>query len=346
MQHITLPLVLLTVAQHDLSHQNHYTCAEKEGLPLKLVVLFTIQHYMEKSRNLSSIKPAAYIMRCRNYRIKICVILFALFTASLLASTNYAIIPRPFNRNLGRASVIDTSFMQIYYAFNADNLKKTDTYEDYQCLEIGRQCAKYYSRFLEEGEQKVKDWLAEHKGATSVPGVTTDGKRKLFWSEYQYADLYIQKETLTGYYCFPLYLTKYNAYCSENFPMQKWEIGNETTTVCGYVCQRATCMFRGRRFTAWFSKEIPARYGPWKFGGLPGLILKAEDSDRLYTFECVKIERKKKPMQKYSYEKYQAKKRTEILKLQRHMNKNFFNIAGASGGNIPTSPPYYPMELE
>lgn len=346
MQHIILLPRLFAGDLHNLPNQNHYTCTEQRRTALETDTTIFILKDMKKSRNLPS---AAYGVRYRSYRIKICVTVFFLFVTSLLASAKYAMIPRPFNRNLGKASVIDTSFMQIYYALNADNPKRINTYEDYQCLEIGRRCAKYHSTFLEEGEQKSKDWLAGHKGAASMPNVTTDGKRGMFWSEYQYADLYIQKETLTGYYCFPLYLTMYNAYCSENFPMQKWEIGKDTLTVCGYVCQQATSLFRGRKFTAWFSKKIPARYGPWKFGGLPGLILKVEDSDHLYTFECVKIERKKKPIQKYSYEKYQAKKRTEILKLQRRINENFFQVVGVHNSSVPVSTlftPYSPMELE
>lgn len=267
---------------------------------------------------------------------------------SMMAVAKYPVIPRPINRNLGKSTVIDTSDVQVYYAFNADDIQKMDTYEDYQCLEIGKNNARYFSVFLVKGEQKVGKWVAEHKGAQTVPHVRTDGKRGLYWSEYQYTELYIQKDKLTGYYSFPMYLGKYNASCTEDFPTQKWEMKDETKTICNHICQKAVCHFRRRDFTAWFAPDIPLRYGPWKFGGLPGLILCVSDSKGEYSFECVKIGRAKKPLQKHAFNKYAPKKRTDIVKLQRLINENFFAVAGASGGNLPATSnvAYKPLELE
>lgn len=53
------------------------------------------------------------------------------------------------------------------------------------------------------------------------------------------------------------------------------------------------CYFRGRSYVAWFTMDIPIENGPWKFAGLPGLILKVYDDKKLYDFECVKIEKNK-----------------------------------------------------
>lgn len=56
---------------------------------------------------------------------------------------------------------------------------------------------------------------------------------------------------------------------------------------------KATCTFRGREYTAWFCVDIPISNGPWKFGGLPGLILKVYDKDHLFVFESIEIEKKR-----------------------------------------------------
>lgn len=69
-----------------------------------------------------------------------------------------------------------------------------------------------------------------------------------------------------------------------------WEIDPDTLTILGYSCQKATASFRGRDYTAWFTTDIPVNNGPWKFGGLPGLILKVSDAENHYLFECSGIE--------------------------------------------------------
>ena len=68
-----------------------------------------------------------------------------------------------------------------------------------------------------------------------------------------------------------------------------WEMSDDTLTVCGYLCHKATATIRGKKWTAWYADEVPIDAGPWKFHGLPGLILKATDSDNLIDFEAEEI---------------------------------------------------------
>ncbi len=72
-----------------------------------------------------------------------------------------------------------------------------------------------------------------------------------------------------------------------------WEITNETKESDGYVMQKATTTFRGRDYIAWFTKEIPIPMGPYKFYGLPGLILEIYDTDNIYHWTITKIEENK-----------------------------------------------------
>lgn len=76
-----------------------------------------------------------------------------------------------------------------------------------------------------------------------------------------------------------------------NLPIQTWEITPEKKKIGKFTCQKAKTKFRGRNYEAWFTTEIPINNGPWKFQGLPGLILEAYDDKRevQFLFESVEI---------------------------------------------------------
>jgi GLPGLI family protein len=59
----------------------------------------------------------------------------------------------------------------------------------------------------------------------------------------------------------------------DDMPALNWVILNESQNIAGYKCMKAEVNFRGRKFTAWFTSDINIPFGPFKFKGLPGLIL-------------------------------------------------------------------------
>ena len=70
---------------------------------------------------------------------------------------------------------------------------------------------------------------------------------------------------------------------------QEWIVYEDTMTILGYSCQKAVCTWRGRNYTAWFSEEIPISEGPYKFHGLPGLIVKIWDDQNHHLWELTGI---------------------------------------------------------
>lgn len=74
-----------------------------------------------------------------------------------------------------------------------------------------------------------------------------------------------------------------------------WTITNESNTIAGYKCQKATTKFGGRIFEAWFTREIPIAEGPYKFYGLPGLIIKVSDSRNFYIFNLISLKQSLTP---------------------------------------------------
>src|SRR5690554_3295736 len=63
-----------------------------------------------------------------------------------------------------------------------------------------------------------------------------------------------------------------------------WVLMDGDTTLLGYHCHRASTTFAGRTYTAWYTPEIPINDGPYKFCGLPGLIIHIEDSRQEHQF--------------------------------------------------------------
>lgn len=64
----------------------------------------------------------------------------------------------------------------------------------------------------------------------------------------------------------------------------QWVLTQDTATVFGYPAQRATTEFGGRKWEAWFTEAVPVSEGPYKFCGLPGLIIRLTDSKKQYDF--------------------------------------------------------------
>lgn len=78
-------------------------------------------------------------------------------------------------------------------------------------------------------------------------------------------------------------------YYEEPMPVIDWRMEEGDTVIAEHPCQKAVGTFRGRTWTAWFTMDIPVGDGPWKLCGLPGLILKAGESEGYFDFTCIGI---------------------------------------------------------
>lgn len=67
----------------------------------------------------------------------------------------------------------------------------------------------------------------------------------------------------------------------------EWTVSTEKSEVLGYKVQKATTKFAGREWIAWFAPEVPIQDGPHQFYGLPGLIVKIEDSKTDHSFVLI-----------------------------------------------------------
>lgn len=71
---------------------------------------------------------------------------------------------------------------------------------------------------------------------------------------------------------------------------QKWKLSNDKKMIGQYNVQKAETNWGGRHWTAWFAEAIPFSEGPYKFNGLPGIIMELSDSRKDYSFKMIKSE--------------------------------------------------------
>ncbi|KUJ59547.1 hypothetical protein AR687_22655 [Flavobacteriaceae bacterium CRH] len=77
----------------------------------------------------------------------------------------------------------------------------------------------------------------------------------------------------------------------EPLPDMKWKLSNnnEVKKIDTFICSKAVLNFRGRSYIAWYTPYISVPFGPWKFYGLPGLILEIHDTANNYHWTVSKI---------------------------------------------------------
>lgn len=141
---------------------------------------------------------------------------------------------------------------------------------------------------------------------------------------------------------------------TEDIPKIKWKLESGKEEIAGYDCKKATCYFSGRYYTAWYAPEIPISKGPWKFGGLPGLILKMQDNNNQISWNCIGLENGDGNHDIFRVEKdtfYTNKKEYHNMISDGKRNKaKYIMASGMVQGGLPADKirkfPYNAIELE
>ena len=129
----------------------------------------------------------------------------------------------------------------------------------------------------------------------------------------------------------------------EDLEKPKWTITDSTSMIAGYKCKLAVTNYRGRRWQAWFTPEIPIPEGPWKLCGLPGLILKACDELNHYCYTAQAIDLTPHGQVEYfNYsDRYKTDRHTSLKSKRRFLQesvKNSILSTGAFGLSSTTQP--------
>ena len=230
-----------------------------------------------------------------------------------------------------REPMIDRAHMKCLYryVYTFDTLKN-ELRDDLLILQIGKEVSKCYSYYtfqsdsLQRTPDGAKVWSELFRRAIEKDGIYGD-------FPHVRMSTYVYKNYPTGQMTITDRISSQGYRYADSLHAQTWIMGDSTRQVLGYTCQQATADFRGRHWTAWFATDIPVSDGPWKLGGLPGLILEVYDEGQQHVFTAVGLERvKDEPIifnQKDGHNRrFEPTNRLDFLRMERRflMDSNSF----------------------
>ena len=249
---------------------------------------------------------------------KMKVILYLLLTSLAVQAT-------------AREPMIDRAHMKCLYryVYTFDTLKN-ELRDDLLILQIGKEVSKCYSYYtfqcdsLRRTPDGAKVWSELFRRAIEKDGIYGD-------FPHVRMSTYVYKNYPTGQMTIIDRISLQDYCYVDSLHTQTWMMGDSTREVLGYTCQQATADFRGRRWTAWFAMDIPVSDGPWKLGGLPGLILEAYDEGQQHVFTAVGLEWVKDELIIFNRpfrgnHRFEQTNRLEFLRMERRflMDSNSF----------------------
>lgn len=133
------------------------------------------------------------------------------------------------------------------------------------------------SIFFKSVQSKESPEIEENKGKDGSVNLTYTPKGKnmgVLYKDYKAQELFFK------YYSRLVVVDSLNIF--------NWEIKEDTKELLGFSCKKATINFRGRTYIAWFTNDLPVG-GPWKYDGLPGMILEIKSTDNFMEFKALSV---------------------------------------------------------
>lgn len=168
------------------------------------------------------------------------------------------------------------------YSFKMDSLNQENVGKEIMNLDVTKDGSTFYSALLLARDSLFRVQFERGKASKSMEiDMRTLKKPKVNFSiSKSFPDLQsVYHTSLSGTYL-----------AVKELETLEWRILPESKTIENFKVQKATTTFGGRNWIAWFTDEIQIQDGPYKFCGLPGLILHVEDEKGDHRFQLVGIQ--------------------------------------------------------
>lgn len=164
------------------------------------------------------------------------------------------------------------------YTFVSDSTKLDFFESEEMILDINSKGSVFYSY-----DKYRFDSIAVEKSKRRENILAGDNAKISYFVEKNYPELDLIYHTSLGY----------TNYAVLDTPIFDWKLVPEKKTIKGIEVQKATLNFGNRNWIAWYAKDIPIFDGPYKFSGLPGLIIEIEDVKNQHKFQFIGLESNK-----------------------------------------------------
>lgn len=162
------------------------------------------------------------------------------------------------------------------YKFIPDSTNVSEVKTEMMNLDTSPSGSKFYSYTVYHSDSIAKIDLEKQLAATGMINIKADSRKGLV--RYTVSKKYPKYEIFLHN---RLLMDKYRV--ADERPIN-WKISSDKQKIGEWNVQKAEADFAGRHWIAWFTAEIPIQDGPYKFRGLPGLIVKLEDQKKSHVF--------------------------------------------------------------
>ncbi len=171
------------------------------------------------------------------------------------------------------------------YKFRPDSTKTDSIKTEWMYLDIDKKGSKYYSKSTFESDstivESIKKQMASGSGNISVNRQRRGGEEINYEVEKTYPEY---KTTLIS-------SIGNDSYKVPEDRKITWKILPDKKKSGEFTTQKATADFAGRNWIAWFTTDVPIQDGPYKFSGLPGLIVEIYDQTESHKMELKGIKK-------------------------------------------------------
>lgn len=176
------------------------------------------------------------------------------------------------------------------YKFRPDSTKIDSLKTEWMYLDINKNGSKYYSKSTFESDSIITESIKKQM-ASGMRNISVSKQRNGGEINYEIEKTYPDYKTSL------ISNIDNDTYKVLEDRKLNWKISTEKKKIGEFQTQKATTNFAGRNWTAWFTTDVPIQDGPYKFSGLPGLIVEISDETGSHKMELKGLKKFSEPKQ-------------------------------------------------